>query len=112
MRLLFWLTFVVLTASCAQLTNQENLSEWDFDHQVRFQQNQLTENSYAITVLRHNDTHFAQLATFLLRHAYNLCQGYDYSLKIIDGVETFDDKKARPNWIPPSLSAKVECAVE
>ncbi|GAA5139992.1 hypothetical protein [Thalassotalea piscium] len=94
---------------CAQFKNTQDVSEWDFDHQVRFEQTKLNDTSYSIKVLRHNDTHFAQLATFIVRHAYQLCQGYGYSIEILDGVETYDDKQARPNWIPPSLSANVEC---
>ncbi|XQW85640.1 hypothetical protein ACOYR1_02585 [Thalassotalea piscium] len=109
MRIVVLIIVSLLITSCAQLNNETNKSEWDFDHHVRFEQTQLTENSYKVKVLRHTDTHFAQLATFLVRHAYKLCQSYGYSIQILDGVETIDDKNARPHWIPPSLSAKVEC---
>lgn len=112
MRLILFIISGFLITGCAQLKGDQDRSEWDFDHKVRFEQKQLAQGSYSIKVLRNTDTHFGQLATFIVRHAYRLCQGYGYSIEILDGVETVDDKKARPNWIPPSLSAKVECAVK
>ena len=106
---LFAFSASILLSGCAQTLSDENVSEWDFDHHVRFEQTKLSDTRYFVRVLRFDNTHFGQLATFLLRQSFKLCQGYGYSIEVLDGVELFDDKKARPNWIPPSLAANVEC---
>jgi hypothetical protein len=110
--------FVIIAAigflliSCATRDNADHFTEWDFDHQVQFEQKKFAEGLYQIKVISHSNTHFSRLATFLLRHSYKLCQRYDYQLTIIDGVETVDEKIARPNWISPSLIAHINCGVK
>ncbi|WP_448568268.1 hypothetical protein [Thalassotalea ganghwensis] len=107
----YLLLFIVTIVSigCTQKRFDDDISEWDFDHHVRFEQKKLSDNRFYIKVHRFDNTHFPQLATFLLRQSFKVCQGYGYTIEVLDGVEAFDDKKARPNWIPPSLAANVEC---
>jgi hypothetical protein len=100
-------------SACTNLgTKQENhndITQWDFDHHVHFTQTHLAENYFQLKIIPTNKVGFELLATFLLRQSYSLCQHYHYKLEIIQGIEGFDDKRAMPNYIHPSLIAKVEC---
>ena len=84
-------------------------AQWDFDHQVQFIQTKLTKNSYQLEIIPSSKVNFERLATFLLRKYYRICQHYHYKLEIVQGIEGFDDRFAMPNYIFPSLIAKVEC---
>lgn len=60
-------------------------------------------------MISNNKVNFERLATFLLRKSYSLCGGYHYKIEVIQGIEDFDDKRTMPNYIFPSLIAKIEC---
>ena len=83
--------------------------QWDFDHRVQFIQTQLANDNFQLEIIPNNKVGFGQLAKFLLRKSYSLCGHYHYKLEMIQGIENFDDKRAMPNYIFPSLMAKVEC---
>jgi len=109
MILLFILCNSLIACSNLNDKNQKNSTQWDFDHHVQFIQTQLKKNSFQLEVIPNNNVKFKQLATFLLRKSYKLCGSYHYKIEIIQGIEGFDDKRAMPNYITPSLIAKVEC---
>ncbi len=99
-------------SSCASLQKSigsNSTTLWDFDHNVQFKQTKLSDRHYTLEVIPNNKVDFEQLATFLLRKSYRLCGGYHYKIEMIQGIEGFDDKRAMPNYIFPSLIAKIEC---
>ena len=107
---------VFLLLSMTACTNLNNIkantdgdAQWDFDHHVQFTQTQLAKNYYQLEIIPNNKIDFSQQATFLLRQSYSLCLHYHYTLEIIQGIEGFDDKRAMPNYIFPSLIAKITC---
>ena len=106
------LGFINITA-CANLETEINSNngtvQWDFDHNVQFTQTTLAKSHYQLKIIPNNKVNFERLATFLLRKYYGLCQHYSYHLEIVQGIEEFNDKRAMPNYIFPSLIAKVEC---
>ena len=106
-----WLTLLVVftLVGCATPTVSTNKSEWDFDHEVRFEQKKLAENKYHLVVISNDKTHFSRLATFLVRKSMNLCNQYGFKIEILSGVEGVDDRRGLPNMIMPSLAANVEC---
>ena len=91
------------------LQGQISKSDWDFDHQVQFQQIKLSKNTYSIKVISNDKTHFNQLSTFLIRHSYKICGQYDFELTVLSGIEGIDDRKISPSYIQPSLSANLVC---
>jgi len=103
----------LLLTSCANEpnpnTNETTSSHWDFDHQLQYKQTQLADDLYQLEAMQNNSVGFERLATFLLRKSYNLCGHYHYKIEMIQGIEGFDDKRAMPNYIFPSLIAKIEC---
>lgn len=104
----FLLLFVCMQiTSCT--TNRSDSNNWDFDHNLQFEQKKLSENVYQVTVHRKKNTRFAQLSSFLMRHALDLCQAYGYKLEIIEGVEDYNDKFVAKSYIQPSLQANIEC---
>lgn len=109
--LLFTLSLYTSIAVCTSLnaTEMSNNAQWDFDHNLRFRQTQLADNYYQLEMFPSKQANFEQLATFLIRKSYRLCGNYHYKLEMIQGIEEFDDKRAMPNYIQPSLIAKVEC---
>lgn len=112
-QLLVCATLISTITSCANLeTSNKNLASttlWDFDHNVQFKQTHLGFKHFQLEVIPQNKIGFESLATFLLRKSYSLCGGYHYKIEMIQGIEGFDDKRAMPNYIFPSLIAKVEC---
>lgn len=110
--LMFFMVCTSVTGCADLITNQAasaNGLQWDFDHQVQFMQTELEPHIYRLEVIRNTRVKFERLSSFLLRKSYRLCQGYHYQLEIIQGIEGFDDKRAMPNYIFPSLVAKVKC---
>ena len=108
------LSFIYMSISaCSNLgineANTDGIAQWDFDHHVQFIQTKLSENNYQLEIIPNSKVNFSRLATFLLRKSYSLCGGYHYQLDMIQGIEGFDDKRAMPNYIFPSLIAKIEC---
>ncbi|GLX77769.1 hypothetical protein tinsulaeT_11090 [Thalassotalea insulae] len=100
---------VVLFIFSGAVSAAEQEVNYDFDHKVHYKQKRLAPGHYQIEALQKEKTRFSQLATFLLRHAYKLCGSYDFELKILSGVEQFDDRQMSPNYIQPSLSANLVC---
>jgi len=110
--ILMLLTGTLVISACANSDNNKaptGSTQWDFDHNVQFTQTKLAKNTYQLEIIPNSKVNFERLATFLLRKSYNLCSGYHYKLEIIQGIEDFDDKRAMPNYVFPSLIAKVEC---
>jgi len=106
-----WLTLLAVftLVGCATPTVSTNQSEWDFDHEVRFEQKKLSDNKYHLVVISNDKTHFSRLATFLVRKSMDLCNQYGFKIEILSGVEGVDDRRGLPNMIMPSLAANVEC---
>lgn len=99
----------LFSCSALQDNKKENVTKWDFDHNVQFIQSNLKKNTFQLEILPNNRVNFEPLATFLLRKSYSLCGSYHYTMEMIQGIEGFDDKRAKPNYIQPSLIAKIEC---
>ena len=114
--ILMLLFFVVGTSlmACSNMKdkNLENPVRWDFDHHVQFKKTRLAENYYQLEIIPNNKVRFSRLAVLLLRKSYSLCGHYHYKMEMIQGIEGFDDKQAMPNYIFPSLIAKVECNLQ
>lgn len=103
-----------ITLSACSIVDSQNLlnrsaAQWDFDHNVQFRQKKLDVNYYQLEIIPSSKVNFERLATFLLRKSYSLCGSYHYKMEMIQGIENFDDKRAMPNYIFPSLIAKIKC---
>jgi len=94
----------------SQKANNNGAAQWDFDHHVQFRQTQSANKHFQLEVIPNNKVSFERLATFLIRKSYSLCGSYHYKLEMIQGIESFDDKRAMPNYIFPSLIAKIDCS--
>ena len=107
------LLFCITLSACSTLdtkkTSKRGTTQWDFDHGLQFRQVKITTNHYQLEIIPNNKVNFERLATFLLRKSYSLCGGYHYKIEMVRGIEGFDDKRAMPNYIFPSLIAKIEC---
>ena len=102
--------FSISLSACTIKDNKsETATQWDFDHQVQFKQTQLSASSYLLEIIPNQKVRFERLSVFLIRKSFRLCQHYHYKLEIMQGIEGFDDKRAMPNYIHPSLLAKVHC---
>ena len=102
---------LVFASACSQkqfLMDGEQ-AYWDFDHQVQFKQRKLSKTSYHIEIIANKAASFERSAVFLLRRAQIICPSYGYSLQILDGVESYDHKRASPNLIMGNLKAKIDC---
>ncbi|SES64294.1 hypothetical protein [Thalassotalea agarivorans] len=84
--------------------------KWDFDHQVQYYQQRLSENVVRLSVIPNSKTRFVRMSAFLIRQAEKLCKSKPFSLRNIEGVQTFDSMKAEPNRITPTLKADVHCS--
>lgn len=111
LRILTLLTGYIIISACSNFSNNKanTNTQWDFDHNVQFTQTKLANNTYQLEIIPNGKVNFERLATFLLRKSYSLCQQYHYQLEIIQGIESFDDRFAMPNYVFPSLIAKVRC---
>lgn len=110
--LIFTVMYLTITSCANQVTEQINTdgsTQWDFDHHLKFKQTELAPNIFVLEVIPNNKVGFGHLAKFLLRQSYDLCGHYYYRLEMMQGIEGVDDKRAMPNYILPSLMAKVEC---
>jgi len=112
MKKIILLASVIVISACSSTDKKVDHSQWDFDHHVRFEQTVISDNSYQVIVLRNNDTHFAQMSMFILRHAKTICSGSSYQLEVLQGVEDFDDKRVAQSYIQPSLIANITCQNE
>ncbi|PHR83542.1 MAG: hypothetical protein COA59_12030 [Colwellia sp.] len=112
-QLILYAALLLIITSCTSLdttiNNDSSTSWWDFDHNIQFKQTKLASKYFQLEVIPNNEVGFERLATFLLRKSYRLCGGYHYKIEVIQGIESFDDKRAMPNYIFPSLIAKVKC---
>jgi hypothetical protein len=106
---IYSIILLIALSSCATLVPKNGQAQWDFDHNIQFKQQQLTDNKYHITVRATDKTNFATLATFLMRHSLNLCQNYGFKIEVLAGVESYNHKLESPNKLMSSLSANVEC---
>ena len=105
----FCITLCACSSFASKTPVSNGSSQWDFDHNLQFRQTTLTTNHYQLEIIPNNAVNFERLATFLLRRSYHLCGGYHYKMEIIQGIESFDDKRTMPNYIFPSLMAKIKC---
>jgi len=111
-QLLLYAMLFSTIASCTSLQksiSSDSTTLWDFDHNVQFKKTKLSDRHFTLEVIPNNNVTFDRLATFLLRKSYSLCGGYHYKIEMLQGIEGFDDKRAMPNYIFPSLIAKIEC---
>ena len=110
---LVYFAFYYVVSGCTNVTTQQDyhhgVTQWDFDHNVQFTIKKIAQTSYLLELVPNQKVSFERLAVFLLRKSYSLCAGYHYKLEMLKGIEGFNDKQAMPNYIFPSLTAKVEC---
>lgn len=108
------LLFCLSLSACSSFGTKTSLNggavQWDFDHSVQFRQTKLSPNNYQLEIIPNNKVKFERLTVFLLRKSHEICGSYHYKIEIVQGVEGFDDKRIMPNYITPSLIAKLECA--
>ena len=109
MRIAIILTMLLLLTACAQTADSSGQPQWDFDHNVQFQQKKLDEHRYYLKVVSTSKTHFSQLATFLMRKSLDICQSYGFKIEVLKGVEGFNDRRSFPHLIMDSLAANIEC---
>lgn len=103
---------VMFLCGCQSLGSSKKLNEWDFDHNVQYKQNQIATNAYSVEIVSSQKTRFDQMATFLLRHAYRVCESYGFKLEVITGVEGVDERRVSPSYIQPNLKAMIECPIQ
>jgi len=111
-RVLLSIMCVLALSSCANVEHFSGQPQWDFDHEVQYRESKLADNKYHVEVISRSDTHFATLATFLLRRSMEICQSYGFKIEVLKGVESFDDRQGLPNMIMPSLAVNLECPVK
>jgi uncharacterized iron-regulated protein len=108
------LLFCLILSACSNLNTKQSFNggaaQWDFDHNVQFRQKKLSPNYYQLEIIPNNNINFERSAVFLLRKSHEICGSYHYKIEIVQGVEGFDDRRVMPNYITPSLIAKLECA--
>ena len=109
MRVVVTAFMVFLLTACANTARNSEQPQWDFDHNVQFEQKALGDNSYYIKVVSTSKTRFSQLATFLMRKSLEICQSYGFKIEVLKGVEGFNDRRSFPNLIMDSLAANIEC---
>jgi hypothetical protein len=107
--LFFFITLPACSVNDTQKTLNNGTAQWDFDHNIQFRRTQLAAHLYQLELIPNNRVNFDKLAAFLLRESHIICGSYHYKIEVIQGVEGFDDKRVMPNYIAPSLIAKLEC---
>jgi len=114
MKLIFLICWVFITG-CAQTFSDSSESaegkSWDFDHQVQFEQYQISDNRYNLRIRSTTKTNFSRLSAFLVRQSFKICKNYGFKIEVVDGVETYNDEKYIKSYIPASLEANVECPI-
>ena len=106
------LLFCLSLSACSiqeRTTLGEARSEWDFDHKLQFYKTQFDNNHYQLEVISSNSDSFYRMSAFLLRNSYLICGQYGYTLTIVKGVESVDQKYAMPNLIKSNLVATLQC---
>jgi hypothetical protein len=109
MRLPTTIMMSVALSACSNIDRENGAPQWDFDHKLQFEQTKLSENKYHLRVSPKSDIHFDQLATFMMRQSYKVCGTYGFTIKVLKGIEKFEDRRSLPNLMMPSLSANIEC---
>jgi hypothetical protein len=109
MRLLIVASTCFALSACSNIETENTASQWDFDHNIQFQQKKTSKNKYHLTVNPKSDTHFSILATFMMRRSYQICGTYGFTIEVLKGIEKFTDRQSFPNLIMPSLSANITC---
>lgn len=108
------LLFCLTLSACSSVDTKKSFNggaaQWDFDHNVQFRQKKLSPNHYQLEIIPNKKVNFERLAVFLLRKSHEICGSYHYKIEIVQGIEGFDDRRVMPNYITPSLIAKLECA--
>jgi hypothetical protein len=107
--LCFSITLSACSATNSQTALNNGATQWDFDHNLQFRYTKLSTIAYQLEVIPNGRVKFDRLAAFLLRKSFIICASYNYNIEIIQGIEGFDDKRAMPNYITPSLIAKIKC---
>lgn len=105
------LTFLLMgmLLGCTAHSGKNPSTQWDFDHNIVFEQKLIKPDFYYLKVHSTNKTHFSTLATFLMRRSLQLCKSYGFKIEVLQGVEGFNDSEALPNLIMGSLAANIEC---
>lgn len=111
MKPIYTVILVTSLAGCTLGTNGKKSSNasYDFDHDVVYEQSIVGEHKYLIEVRSNQKKSFKTLAAFLMRQALDTCKTYGFTIEVLGGIEDVDDKLSRPNYIIPSLSARVQC---
>ncbi|MCH2058546.1 MAG: hypothetical protein MK214_18440 [Thalassotalea sp.] len=81
----------------------------DFEHSVQFSIENIDEKTHRLIVTRQGRASFEVMNVFATRKARQICGNLGFSIKYLEGVELFDDKRAKPNYIFPSLKVDIRC---
>lgn len=103
--------FLLLLLGCTSNSTSTTKASFDFDHNVVYEQSKIGEGKYFIEVRANQKKSFKTLAAFLMRQALDTCKTYGFTIEVLGGIEDIDDKRGRPNYIIPSLSANVQCPI-
>ena len=110
LKVVYFCMMSALTLSIqASAQHQEGQFETDFDHRVQFKLVKQTDKQYYLEVARLGGVSFERMNLFTTRKAKQICGDMGYSIKYLDGVESFDDRNAKPNYIFPSLTVEINC---
>ena len=103
---------MILLSSCTQNFATKSIpSQWDFDHHVKFVKTESSQNTFQLKIIPNINDNFEIISAFLLRESYKICGHYNYTIKVLQGIQGYDDKRTMPNYIPPSLIANIECLI-
>ncbi|TYK64650.1 hypothetical protein [Colwellia echini] len=109
---LFLLPVLLIACVTNSTVNNQQHTEFDFDHEIQFSQTQLDEYSYRIEVVPNNKVNFGRLSAFLLRQSLLVCGGYGYQLTVLSGIKSVDHLRESPNLIMQKLTAKLKCPID
>ena len=98
-----------LTACSSNIEVPDGQAQWDFDHGIQFSKTRLDDGRIFIEVVPNNKTNFNRLAAFLMRKSLQICKSYGFSLELLKGIETYDQKESFPNLIVSHLKANLTC---
>lgn len=101
-----------LIACSTFVENNTGEPQWDFDHQLQFNQTQLLENTYHLEITPNDRARFSTISTFIIRRGFKLCRTYGFKIEVLKGVEGFDDKRSHPNMITERFAANIECPIK
>ena len=101
--------FGLVTACSVSAQQTEDRFMRDFDHNVQFSIENIDEKSHKLIVTRQGRASFEVMNVFATRKARQVCGKLGFKIKYLEGVELFDDKRAKPNYIFPSLRVDIRC---